>query len=1024
MAYITARELRAVVPDQYRDAALSDQGGEPDPGLLSAVIDQACEEVDALIEGRVRLPLSTPFPQKIRTAAVYFALEILFTRRALEMPDATAKKIAGIRSDLGKVGAGDLRLEAPVEQTAASRQAGGSIVVRPSITGAGGMIGAIVLLLAGLAHPAKAIDPRTFSFLAPTNPMIESPDHMEWSQAESVELRYTLPAADNSREIRWEISDRTNLWLNLSPVRSGAVWSWSPSPTQTCLPPGRYDGRVAAYGRSGTNLTFHRVIAWQSIRVHSARDPQTLVMASPLLQTPEQDPVAMAAIASVTQQLADVVAPLATTGYVVAAVAPLATTQQLADAVAPLATTGDVAAAVGAITAEGLGALTAEADPEFSSWLSSDPLAPLATTGDVAAAVGAITAEGLGALTAETDPEFSAWLSTDPLAPPIIYEMLNYVGLETSEEDGYYYADSLTDWRTGASISFSSMHFYGQYEKPWNFVGNTSPTINGVPIATTQQLAEAVAPLLTNAATWWTYPAGGDVNFAGYALTNSGQVEVRAASHSSIRIEPGWIGYGSPGFGEPQTEIRFDDGWGILGNFSEVFTRDGEGLRIDDAIAMTESTVYFQYNSLPGLPATVNATNSFFAPVNLPQKMLTALKIATTNSYQKSNAHLRFSLDGNEIGTLAPRCDGSTQEIWFAAATGAVIEVEAFGLPSPAGDDGDPIITGLRFGNMGNPNLVVREMETANQIVMADYPQRARQVATKIYADDASAAALDLAMDEVWRRTQATDLQGNVLRFGPRYDVYGTNDAINWKYGGETMLQFDGTGSKVIPEIRSFSVGPGTTAEMTVWSYAGGETNLVPEVSTNLQDWLRLDASAIVSAAMLDQYTAKIVFTNSAPKAQFVRLVDVSGGEGDPVVRVLAAMELGGVKRTTWPGLPALDVVDVGDIPGEGSVEWTWTVNAAAPARTIVFSDPSATDKHPILIWPPPYTPAAVQEVKVISPPNGMSLAYAEEFDNAVTGETAYYAYTFYPAHNAWYLSGWSSEMYNLQPVITGWGPP
>jgi hypothetical protein len=99
--YITARELRAVVPDST-DAALADQGGEqPDPGLLAAVIETACQEVDALIEGRVRLPLSAR------------------TRRRSARPPSTSpwrsslpaaasrcggdgRKISGIRSDLGR----------------------------------------------------------------------------------------------------------------------------------------------------------------------------------------------------------------------------------------------------------------------------------------------------------------------------------------------------------------------------------------------------------------------------------------------------------------------------------------------------------------------------------------------------------------------------------------------------------------------------------------------------------------------------------------------------------------------------------------------------------------------------------------------------------------------------------------------------------------------------------------------------------------------------------------------------------
>ena len=298
MAYVTASELRALLPDEYRDAALADRGQRPEPGLLAAVIDQACGEVNALIEGRVRLPLSEPFPRRIKIAAAYFALKIFYVRRGVDMPKALADEIAEMRRDLGKIGAGDLRILAPAEPTAAAVGAGGSIVVRPSVTGTGGLIGAVLFLLCASARPASGLDARTFEFNAPTNPLIESADYVEWSQAESVRLRYRLPAADAAREARWEIADATNLWLNMAPARSGAVWTWNPAPTQTCLPEGRYDGRVAVYERSGTNLVFHRVLAFQDIRVHPARDPANLVFASPLDNLDERDPVAAAALAA------------------------------------------------------------------------------------------------------------------------------------------------------------------------------------------------------------------------------------------------------------------------------------------------------------------------------------------------------------------------------------------------------------------------------------------------------------------------------------------------------------------------------------------------------------------------------------------------------------------------------------------------------------------------------------------------------------------------------------------------------
>ena len=285
MAYIAARELRAVVPDQYRDAALADQGGQPDPGLLAAVIEAACTEVDALIEGRVRLPLSTPIPSKIKTAALYVALEILFVRRGVDMPEAMARKVAWWRDWLSKVGAGELRIDAPAEPSEPTSTAGGSIVSRPSVMGTGGLLGSL-LLLASLAIRAEAaIPPRDFAFTAGGTNLIESPDFLEWIQGESVRLRYTLLSPNTvstNQDLRWEISDPTNLWVNAAPTTSGQVCTWTLPPTNTALPAGRYQGRVSAYERSGTNLTFHRVVAWQDIRVHAARDPQLLILASPL----------------------------------------------------------------------------------------------------------------------------------------------------------------------------------------------------------------------------------------------------------------------------------------------------------------------------------------------------------------------------------------------------------------------------------------------------------------------------------------------------------------------------------------------------------------------------------------------------------------------------------------------------------------------------------------------------------------------------------------------------------------------
>ena len=116
--YCTAADLRALVPDLYRDAALADSfgGANADPGLLDIVLSAACDEVDALISGRVRLPLPPDaIPSKLRTAAALFAAETLCIRRGAALPEALAAKVKWWRDWLSKIGEGDLRLAAAPE---------------------------------------------------------------------------------------------------------------------------------------------------------------------------------------------------------------------------------------------------------------------------------------------------------------------------------------------------------------------------------------------------------------------------------------------------------------------------------------------------------------------------------------------------------------------------------------------------------------------------------------------------------------------------------------------------------------------------------------------------------------------------------------------------------------------------------------------------------------------------------------------------------------------------------------------
>lgn len=141
--YATAADLRALVPDSFRDEALADTlgGTEADPGLLAAVLATASREVDALIEGRVALPLAEPVPAKLRLAAAHLALETLYIRRGLDLPDSLAGKVGWWRTWLSKIGEGDLRLADGGGAAETPRESRAAIAARPAVTGSGRILG-------------------------------------------------------------------------------------------------------------------------------------------------------------------------------------------------------------------------------------------------------------------------------------------------------------------------------------------------------------------------------------------------------------------------------------------------------------------------------------------------------------------------------------------------------------------------------------------------------------------------------------------------------------------------------------------------------------------------------------------------------------------------------------------------------------------------------------------------------------------------------------------------------------------
>ena len=272
--YCTAADLRALIPDVHRDAALADSfgGANADAGLLDLVLSSACDEVDALISGRVRLPLPPDaIPSKLRTAAALIAAETLYIRRGLDLPSALAEKVKWWRDWLSKIGEGDLRLaadpDAATEPETASAGAA-SIVARPALTGSHGLLGLIAVIL-GLSaafigtesDALAAVGHRTFSLAAPPDPATFSAvPSIEWERGESVTLDLSGPVLAAGQFPSWQVADVSNLWMD---VASSSL-SFHAAPDTAALPPGRYMGRVVV---TNTDSSLVRVLAVQNVRV-------------------------------------------------------------------------------------------------------------------------------------------------------------------------------------------------------------------------------------------------------------------------------------------------------------------------------------------------------------------------------------------------------------------------------------------------------------------------------------------------------------------------------------------------------------------------------------------------------------------------------------------------------------------------------------------------------------------------------------------------------------------------------------
>ncbi len=114
MSYATQSEIEALLPPRFLTQGLDDDNNESaDTGLLTSLLGVVDLEIDGLITPAATLPLSPPYPSRIRSSAVVLALDAVYRRRGMaDEINPWAARAAKVRDELAAVGKGELALEA------------------------------------------------------------------------------------------------------------------------------------------------------------------------------------------------------------------------------------------------------------------------------------------------------------------------------------------------------------------------------------------------------------------------------------------------------------------------------------------------------------------------------------------------------------------------------------------------------------------------------------------------------------------------------------------------------------------------------------------------------------------------------------------------------------------------------------------------------------------------------------------------------------------------------------------------
>ncbi len=141
MPYVELTDLESEIPAQFLLQALDDDSdGQIDAWV--PVQAAACEDVDALLEGRFPVPITlSPLPRILKRAAVAFACERCYRRRGT--PDAENPwkgRADSYRKQLATITAGDLKLSVAPNADAAVVDPPASVIIHDSPLGGPGRV--------------------------------------------------------------------------------------------------------------------------------------------------------------------------------------------------------------------------------------------------------------------------------------------------------------------------------------------------------------------------------------------------------------------------------------------------------------------------------------------------------------------------------------------------------------------------------------------------------------------------------------------------------------------------------------------------------------------------------------------------------------------------------------------------------------------------------------------------------------------------------------------------------------------